>query len=213
MPASFKKTRAYHDARRYILGVLYHIPGMRAYAYRRLPRHRSGYKHYYVDDKNYIATLQRKTESVKSIPYHPSVNFLKERINAHGATTVLDAGCGYGRLLEQLAPYYQAEGCDVSKELVEQTAAKGLSAFQLDLVEASGEWQEAHKHRWEVSFCRAVFMFFIDHPEDTYRAMKTLDAITAKKVLIWDWEHVCDYMKKTYPSDKFEYHHIPFTST
>jgi SAM-dependent methyltransferase len=211
--SSLKKTYAYHVVRRYILGLLYRVPLTKKYAYRRLPRHRSGYKHYYVHDKNYVATLQVKTERVKSIEYYPSTEALRSRIDKNGGRKVLDAGCGYGRLLERMAPYYDAEGCDVSEELLNQTRSKGLKAFQLDLVDPPKGWPEQHSGSWDVAYCRAVFMFFIDHREDTFRAMQTLDTVTKNRVLIWDWPHVCDYMRETYPSDKFEYHEIPFTST
>ncbi|KND50592.1 MAG: hypothetical protein AB202_03865 [Parcubacteria bacterium C7867-007] len=195
-----------------ILSVLYKLPPFRAYAYKRLPRHRSGYKHYWVDDKSYTLGTKQRIAELPAVDKHPTIKELRAAVDKYKPETVLEAGCGYGRLVEQLTPYYKIDGADLAEEFVAQAKENGLSAFQLDLVSPDAVWLEAHAKHWDVAYCRAVFMFFIDHEEDTRNAMKTLERITKKKVLIWEWPHVCDYMKKTYPSDMFEYHPYPVTA-
>jgi trans-aconitate methyltransferase len=101
------------------------------------------------------------------------------------------------------------EGCDFADELLEDARKDGLDVFKLDLVEPRQNWVAENREHWDVTYTRAVFMFLIDHPEDTRRAMETLDRITKTKVLIWEWKHVCDYMRSVYPSEKFEYHPTP----
>jgi predicted TPR repeat methyltransferase len=49
--------------------------------------------------------------------------------------TLLDVGCGNGKLLEKLSKRYQARGIDLSAKMVEIARAKGLDASQTRLEE------------------------------------------------------------------------------
>jgi predicted TPR repeat methyltransferase len=49
--------------------------------------------------------------------------------------TLLDVGCGNGKLLEKLSKRYQARGIDLSAKMVEIARAKGLDASQAGLEE------------------------------------------------------------------------------
>lgn len=201
----------YRKLRLLTLSLLYRFPWTRAWAYVRLPRHRSGYQKHWVgaSGKAQRDTLKER-QSVTLQRFFPTPRGLRSRIAAYKPKNVLDIGCGYGRFLEEISKYFQTEGCDVAADLLEQVSPNLRDkVFRLDIVNPELGWVEAHKDRWDVSYAWAVYMYFIDDRDAMVSAMKNADAITKKKIIIWDWKHVCDYMRQSYPSDKFEYHYIP----
>jgi len=204
----------YRKFRLLALSILYTFALTRSWAYKRLPRHRSGYKKHWIDEqgKKQRDTLEER-QSVTLQRFFPTPAGLRRRIAAYNPQNVLDIGCGYGRLLEEMAKHFNAEGCDVANDLLEKVRPDlREKVFQLDIVNPPPGWITEHRNNWDVSYAWAVFMYFIDDPESMASAMKHTDEITKKKIIIWDWKHVCDYMRSVYPSEKFEYHYIPVTS-
>ncbi len=152
----------------------------------------------------------KERQSVTLQRFFPTPEGLHRQVAAYEPESVLDIGCGYGRFLEDMTKHFNIQGCDVADDLLQQVRPDLRDkVFQLDLVNPPAGWIEEHKDAWDVSYAWAVFMYFIDDKESMERAMRHADQITKKKVIVWDWKHVCDYMRQTYPSDKFEYHHIP----
>ena len=202
----------YRKLRLSALGVLYEIPLMRRWAYKRLPRHRSGYKKHWVGEfgKQQRMTLRERQERSPQIKY-PTVEELSRAVAQYAPERVLDIGCGYGRFLIPLSESFNVEGCDIAPDLLAEVP-EGYHVFELDLANPPPGWVTAHGSRWDVSYAWAVFMYFIDDREHMRAAMQVAETITAKKVLVWDWKHVCDYMRETYPSDMFEYHYIPLVT-
>lgn len=198
-----KNTIAYRSLRIWILSALYSIAPTRKWAYKRLPRHKSGYKHYWIDDKAYLTAMPGIQERLGMKYISPTIDDLKMLFYKYNAETILDIGCGWGRTMEQLN-MSNVEGCDVSDDLLAEARKRGLNVFKLDLVEPHDV-----KKTWDVSYAMLVFCFLIDRPDEMRKAMETSDRLTKEKILIWEWKHVCDYMHSVYPSDKFEYHHLP----
>ena len=193
------------------LSILYEFPPTRSWAYKRLPRHRSGYQKHWIGE---YGEKQRNTlkerQSITLQRFFPTPEGLRRRIAAYDPKNVLDIGCGYGRFLEEMAKYFNVEGCDVAKDLLEKVRPDlREKVFQIDIVNPPPGWVKERRNNWDVSYAWAVFTYFVDDFENMRSAMRHVDEITKKKIIIWDWKHVCDNMKKIYPSDKFEYHHIP----
>jgi trans-aconitate methyltransferase len=138
-------------------------------------------------------------DAQKDMDDNPTFDEMREAIVKYNPATVLDVGCGYGRELVALSPHFNIEGCDVSDDLLERVPPR-LKSFKLDIVEPG-----AFSRSFDVSFTRAVMMYFPD-PKTMKKAMQTLDRITTRKVIIWEWRHVCALMQEVYPSRKFEYH-------
>lgn len=199
----------YRKIRLFILSVLYEIPMTKRWAYVRLPRHRSGYKKHWIEEfgKQQRTTLQERQEQSAQMRY-PTSDELIAHISKYAPQRVLDIGCGYGRFLVPVAAHFIVDGCDIAPDLLAKVPAP-LSVFVLDLVAPPEGWVAEYRDRWDVSYAWAVFMYFIDNREQMRAAMETASGITKKKILVWDWKHVCDYMRDTYPSEKFEYHYIP----
>ena len=190
-----------------ILNFLWHIPGFRAYAEKRLPRHARGYRHYWesAEGKQYRMHMMERQQHLDE---NPSLAEIRAALDAHSPAKVLEVGCGYGRTLAALAPFYTVEGCDIAEDLL-ALVPKEIPTFRLDIVHPEAVWLEAHRGAWDVIFFRAVTMYFKENPEEMKRAMQTVEALAKKKVLVWEWMHVCDAMQKVYPSEKFEYHPLP----
>lgn len=201
----------YRKLRLIALTILYQFPFTREWAYKRLPRHRSGYQKHWVGEqgKKQRDTLKER-QDITLQRFFPTPEKLYRQIAAYAPQSVLDIGCGYGRFLEEMVKHFNVQGCDVASDLLEQVRPDLRDkVFQLDIVKPPTGWVEAHRNNWEVSYAWAVFMYFIDDAESMKMAMQNAEAITKEKIIIWDWKHVCDYMKSVYVSDKFEYHHIP----
>lgn len=201
----------YRKSRLFLLSILYRFPLTKLWAYKRLPRHRSGYKRHWVGEqgKNQRETL-RERQSVTLQRFFPTVYGLSRIVAYYNPKNVLDIGCGYGRFLEGMHGRFLIEGCDVAPDLLEKVRPDLQDkVFQLDITNPPPDWVKYHQEYWDVSYAWAVFMYFIDDQESMKAAMSNAAKITKKKVIVWDWKHVCDYMKLVYPSDKFEYHYIP----
>lgn len=101
--------------------------------------------------------------------------------SAGGARRVLDAGCGQGELLEQLAralPSATIDGADVSEQSLNDTRRRspGRELFQLDL--ATPDFEHAQRERlgrYDLVVCSEV----IEHILDDGRAARNLHALLA----------------------------------
>ena len=194
--------------RNFTLYILWYIPGFRSFAERRLPTHKRGYRYYWTSDegKKYRLAMYKRQSKESDTPLvdNPTVEEMRSAIDPYVPKNVLEVGCGYGRILEQLKPFYDIEGCDVSDDLL-ALAPQGIKTFKLDLVNPDNRWLQSHKGKWDVVFCRAVTMYFKEQPEDMRKAMRTMELLANKKVVVWEWAHVLEAMKP-YKSNKFEFH-------
>ena len=191
----------YRELRFKKLTLLWYTP-LRSWARKRLPRHTRGYEYYWTSEagKEYrrIIVERQGKHGTKPLIDDPTIPELRAALDRYTPKTVLEAGCGWGRLLEELAPYYAIEGCDVSEELLSQVP-EHIPTFILDLVRP-----KPIDRQWDVVFCRAVLMFFIDQPEHMRTAVETLESLARTKVIIWDWPHICE-AARPYASDKVEF--------
>lgn len=198
-----KTHRLYDLIRIRVLVILYTIPFFKEWAYKRLPRHRSGYTHYWIEDKEYVNTMKAKQGNLAFLDTNPTTEELRKQIDSCGGKTVLELGMGWGRQLERLAPFYEVSGCDVAREYVDDCDSRGLDVFHLDLVQPV-----PIEKKWDVAYTILVYCFFIDRPDEMRKAMQTAESLVTGKIFVWEWRHVCDYMKKVYPSDKFVYQYV-----
>jgi trans-aconitate methyltransferase len=191
----------YQKMRLRLLSVLSCIPLMRSWAERRLPRHERGYK-YYWEDSGSLAYREDMYRRQRDMDANPTFDEMRAAIAAYSPSSVLNVGCGYGRELEALAPFFSIEGCDIAEDLLAK-ARGDLSVFRFDIVEDSTD------RRWDILFCRAVMMYFAE-PDIMRKAMRNMESMAVKRVIVWEWPHVCRFMQETYPSEKFEYHPMSY---
>lgn len=141
----------------------------------------------------------------KPLVENPSADDVRSALKAHGARSVLEVGCGWGRLLEEISPEFEAEGCDVSDDML-RLCAKGLKTFHHDITVENIPFLRANAGRWDAIFTRGVMLYFMEFPVQMAYAMNNMMMLSAKKILIWEWPEVCDRMRDFSDSPKFEYH-------
>jgi|GEM_PF-812800 len=138
---------------------------------------------------------------------NPTFDEIKKVLNKYQPNSVLEVGCGWGRILEELCEEYKIEGCDVSKEYLKKCDPK-LKVFYYDIAVPDKEYVEKNKDRWDVLFCRGLMLYFMEVPEQMETALKNMAALAKKKVIFWEWPEVCERIKNTMKNDKFEFHII-----
>ena len=138
---------------------------------------------------------------------NPTINEVLEVLKANGARRVLEVGCGWGRLISQLAFHFEVAGCDVSSEML-ALCPSGLKVAESDITKLSDSFVMANKKQWDVVFTRGVMLYFMEDAEQMISAMNGLMLLATKKIIIWEWPEVCDAMKQICSSNLFEYHPI-----
>lgn len=160
----------------------------------RLSKVDKGYSHFWLYDKEYQRAMYDRQLNMDS---NPPFEQVAARIKTYSPTSVLEIGCGFGRILKGLLDYgIKAEGCDVSQLLIDIGL---VPIFRFDLV------TDMFDRTWDVVFCRAVFMYFSDAQIE--EVMHKVDAAATTKVIVWEWAKVIERMKP-YATDKFEFHVI-----
>ena len=141
-----------------------------------------------------------RRDGTKPLYDNPTYRELVEAIRAHDPESILEAGCGYGRLLEWLEfEFPEVMGCDVSTEMLDLCR---LPAFWWDICS-----EETPMRTWDVVFCRGVFMYL--SIEQMPQALTNLDIVSTKAIVVWEWPEVCEIMRGFTGGDgKFEYHEI-----
>lgn len=168
-----------------------------------LPVYRKSYDQYWsgtVAEKYREGVYARqKKDGTKPLTENPTVTEIRMAFDRYQPKSVLEVGCGWGRLLEELTPFYTIEGCDLSEEYL-QRIPDGTRVFRCDIV------REEPPGRWDIVFTRAVMQYFVNDDSTLRNAMEHMEKVANKKVIVWEWKHVCERMKEVYPSDTFEYY-------
>lgn len=89
-----------------------------------------------------------------------TVNFLSERVSIRPEDTVLEIGCGIGRVAKQLAPRCRKWiGCDVSPNMLKLARERLQEFSNVELVETSGhDLKPIADLSVDVAYCTVVFM-------------------------------------------------------
>jgi 2-polyprenyl-3-methyl-5-hydroxy-6-metoxy-1,4-benzoquinol methylase len=126
---------------------------------------------------------------------YPSPKELFSQLDKYNPRSVLEFGCGWGRMMEWLVDRYgnsiEIQGCDVCDELLvaAQFSGYGLDVFKLDIVKKSLNRQ------WDVLFCRGVFHYFTG--QQMGNAIKNLLSMTNRRMLVWEFPHICGALSVT----------------
>ncbi len=144
---------------------------------------------------------RQRAGGTKPLVDNPTVEEIRDALLVHGAKTVFEVGCGWGRLLRPLDEWFDIHGCDICTDMMKEIPEHlKWRTFCMDI-------SASFERLYDCVFCRGVMMFI--PPEKLGQAMRNMEAMARTKVLVWEWSDVCNLMQKTYKSDKFEYHPIP----
>lgn len=152
----------------------------------------SRYKKLWVDpeglDYRMKAFNRQKTDGTKPLIDNPTFDEIKRTILRYEPRSVLEIGCGWGRILEQLKDEpYELWGCDVSQDMLDHVPG-GLKVFPMDIASSSLNGFT----RWDVTFSRGVLHYLLDDPQLIDLAVSNIEMFTLVKCIVWERAHVCD---------------------
>ena len=107
----------------------------------------------------------------------------------------------------ELKKEFNISGCDISDDMLKLCPAD-INVFKFDIISPSPKVLEENKNKWDVVLTRGVMLYFTKSKEHMEKAMRTMDTLTRKKILIWEWPEVSSFMKEISGNPKFEYHPI-----
>lgn len=154
---------------------------------------------------------RQKKDGWKPLVSNPTFTEIRKELNKYKPNKVLEIGCGWGRIMNELQKDYDIEGCDVSNEYLKLCDPK-LKVFYHDIAVKNNKFNRKNKGRWDVLFTRGVMLYFMEVPTQMKTALKNLEKLANKKVIFWEWPEVCEKMKATYDSPKFDYQIIEHRS-
>jgi len=143
----------------------------------------------------------------KPLISNPTFQEVKQALRPHSPNSVLEVGCGWGRLLDELKDEFNVEGCDISDDML-GLCPPGLKVFKLDIVKVDENFLQKNMNHWDVILTRGVMLYFMNSPQQMAKALENLSRLANKKVLFWEWLEVCEHMKKVFSHSKFEFHPI-----
>ncbi len=165
------------------------------------------------EGKTYRISVYERQKKNGSQPLvsNPTFEEIRAALQRHSPKLVLEVGCGWGRILSEIKDEFNVEGCDVSEDML-RLCPPGLKVFQLDVLGLDDEYLNANAGRWDIIFSRGVMLYFMK-PHQMKKVIKNLDRLAKKKIIVWEWPEVCDYMKSISSNNKFEYHPIEKNKT
>lgn len=150
---------------------------------------------------------QQNRSKLKPLTLKPSVEDVKAALRVHKPASVLEVGCGSGKLLSGLANEFNVEGCTKSSDMLRQ-CEPGLKVFQYDIAAAAGDFEYKNVSRWDILLTRGAMMDLIETPLQTAYAMNNMLLLARTKILVWERPEVCWWMQQFSDSPKFEYHPV-----
>ena len=150
---------------------------------------------------------RQKEGGGKPLIANPKFEEVKRVLKLHSPQSVLEVGCGWGRLLKELRAEFYVEGCDVSDDML-KLCPSDIKVFKLDIIQASPQFLKENLFKWDVIFTRGVMLYFCNSPLVMDKAMHNLIVLANKKIIVWEWPEVCGYMKSICKSEKFDYRPI-----
>src|SRR6266850_3014876 len=153
---------------------------------------------------------QRKG-GLKPLVSNPAVAEIRQALTACNPGSILEVGCGWGRLLDELHCDFDITGCDVSDDML-GLADPRLKTFKLDIATENIPFMRAKEQRWDVLFTRGVMLYFMEVPVQFAFPINNMLMLAARRIIIWEWPEVCEKMRQFSSSPKFEYRPIEHRS-
>jgi hypothetical protein len=173
------------------------------------------YRRIWIDPAGHeyrLKAYERQREGgEKPLVENPTFDEVRAALRVHRPSTVLEVGCGWGRLIDALKDEFSVEGCDVSPDML-KLCPPGVRTFEHDIAVEDYSYLRANTYRWDVLFTRGVMMYFMDVPLQMAYAMNNMMMLAKDKIIIWEWPEVCAWMQQFSSSPKFEYHPLEHRS-
>jgi hypothetical protein len=159
-----------------------------------------------------LTVYERQRKGGKNpLTSNTTIEEIKQVLKRHEPTSVLEVGCGWGRVLEELCDEYNIYGCDVSDDLL-RLCGHRIKVFKYDIATQDFGLPRSYIGKWEVLFTRGVMLYLMKMPIHMAYAMNNMLLLAKKKILIWEWPEVCSRMKEISNNQRFEYYPIEHRS-
>jgi hypothetical protein len=150
---------------------------------------------------------RQRAGGTRPLTDHPTVAEVAAVLRAEHAKKILDAGCGWGRLMAGLAGEFAVDGCDASPDLL-RLVPPGLNTFELDLAIEQMAFVRANAGRWDAAFTRGLLACLIGRPEGTMYIVNNLLALTRGNVHVWEIPDACAWVAGVYGGPRVVLHPI-----
>ena len=175
-----------------------------------LPAPDRDYRHCWVDlagvEYRRRCFERQSAQGTRPLIGNPSLDEVRNALRSSKARSVLEVGCGWGRLLGALTPEFEVAGCDVSDDML-RLCPPELKAFRHDIAIENLAFNREHHGRWHCLFTRGV-MLYLMQPEQTAYAMNNMLMLASGDIHIWEWPEICQHMQLFSTSSRFIYHPI-----
>ena len=158
------------------------------------------------EGKSYRMDFYRRNQ-VNLLRDNPTIEQLYSDLDWHKPTSILEVGCGFGRLLSPITALFhdvEVTGCDVSPDMLE-LCDENLNTFHWDVCKPDPTGRTG-RNPWDVAFSRGVFMYF--NVVQICKVLKNLNKVVSRKILIYEWPDVCEEVLRCSRSSKLEFHPI-----
>lgn len=149
-----------------------------------------------------LGAFERQSESGhKPLRNNPTIDQVHDAVEACEPESVLEIGCGWGRLTAPLNRRMggRVEGCDYLPEMLERCDGS-FRAFRWDCLANV----PLLSRTWDVTFTRGLFLYFVG--DDVVEvAMRNVLAVTARKAIFWEWPETIRVMATTLRDPRIEY--------
>jgi len=149
---------------------------------------------------------RQKQGGTKPLIDNPTIEEISKEIRFFCPTSVLELGCGWGRLMEPLNSDFNIEGCDICKDLMEK-ANPSLRIFSWDIVKTKCP---KNNQNWDVLFSRGLFLYIFQNSNDLRDSIKNVLEVTNKAIILWEWPHVLEAIKKISTDSKLQFRPIEY---
>lgn len=146
-------------------------------------------------DYRYAAFNRQSAKGSQPLLDNPTLEEVRDALRSYKAETVLEVGCGWGRLLEGLADEFKVSGCDVSPDMLKEVRPD-IHTFLCDIADP----KVADKHQklgwrgeFDVVFTRGVLHYLLEDPALVEQAKRNLMLMANYKVILWEYAEVCVY--------------------
>lgn len=136
---------------------------------------------YIKNDEAYVATKKQ-------------VEFVISKIMRYAPSTILEVGCGYGRILKELEPlaFNRIVGVDFSPEMLAEGRERELSD-KVELVHADASNLPFKNDEFELVFTSGVLMHV--PPEKVMAVMKEMARVSQKTILNFESISITDFAR------------------
>ena len=137
----------------------------------------------------------------------PSIEAVRLALRAHSPRSVLEIGCGWGLITEELVDEFDVNGCDISEDML-KPCPDHIRVFQQGAVVQNRYFLQAHQNPWDVIFTLGAMTSLMEKPLRMAYAMNNMLMLAGKKIIVFEYRKVCDRMREFSSSRKFEYRPI-----